>query len=94
MSKVIEFDGGYGRTGTVEVEVAICCACKKSKLCLVIDQSEKEYEPGSICNDCAAAMFAEQTRLFSIVGNPTIPDGMAVFVDKDGKEVGRIIGLN
>jgi len=93
MGKLIEFDGGYGRTGTVEVKAAICCSCKTVKSCLVVDQSQDEYESGNICQDCIAALFAEEPSGITIVGAPAIPEGVAVFLDKDGKELGRITNI-
>lgn len=55
---MIIFDANYGRTGTISVEREKCLGCGEEKLCLVVDQSEREYRPAKICEACASALFA------------------------------------
>jgi|JI9StandDraft_1071089.scaffolds.fasta_scaffold662841_1 hypothetical protein len=55
----ITFDGNYGRDGVIRIEQAECHACKTTRLCLYIDNSEGEYTAGVICKDCIDKLFAE-----------------------------------
>lgn len=48
-----EFDGNYGRKGTIIVGEAECDVCKQDRACIIIDQSEGEYNAGHICGECA-----------------------------------------
>jgi hypothetical protein len=62
MGMRIGFDGGYNRLGVIQVELAKCCRCDHTKMCLVSDSSEGEYAPACICEDCAAILFREEER--------------------------------
>lgn len=57
MTKLGEFEGGYGRTGVISLGDGVCALCGKSALCLIVDQSEGEYEPGMACQDCIGRAF-------------------------------------
>lgn len=52
----IRFDANYGRCGTIRRATAKCCGCGEEKLCIVVDQSEGEYNPGAVCSKCADAL--------------------------------------
>lgn len=54
---MIEFDGGYGRQGRIELGTTLCVACHKEALCLIADSSEGEYEVAAICKPCIDAQF-------------------------------------
>ena len=53
------FKAGYGRTGEIWVENLGCSVCLELKVCLVMDSSEDEYGPGSICQDCINKSFQD-----------------------------------
>jgi hypothetical protein len=54
---IAEFDANYGRTGKIQVADATCDVCQQAAPCIVIDQSEGEYEAGHICAECARKAF-------------------------------------
>lgn len=56
--EIVEFPGGYGRTGLIWVgENETCDVCQKSEFCICIDSSEAEYGAGRICRNCISDAF-------------------------------------
>ena len=60
--KGISFDGGYGRTGRIYAEEAKCSICLEQQTCIVIDQSEGEYNAGCVCERCTSMLFHPKLR--------------------------------
>ena len=56
--KAITFDGDYGRDGVIQVTDTVCCGCNRAAMCLHADQSDGEYHPATVCEDCIAKLFA------------------------------------
>lgn len=50
--QVISFEACYGRIGIIWIGKDECLSCKTVKQCLIVDQSEGEYNQGVICFDC------------------------------------------
>lgn len=50
--ETLAFEGGYGRIGIIWIDRQMCVCCKNRKECLVVDQSEGEYNQASVCFDC------------------------------------------
>lgn len=59
MKSEVNFTAGYGRPEIFEISKGICHRCEKPSLCLCVDSSDEEYEPGRICLPCVKALFAE-----------------------------------
>ena len=60
--KIITFDGGYGRIGTIEVVETDCNICGKETKCFYIDDSQEEYAGGAVCLDCAIEQLTEKPK--------------------------------
>jgi hypothetical protein len=56
----ITYDGGYGRVGTVAVQLDKCDICGETKPCLATDSTEGEYAPSVLCLPCIALIFEEE----------------------------------
>jgi len=56
---VATFDGKYGRDGVIVVLEGECDVCGRTECVLVVDQSEGEYWPGSVCIICANKAFGK-----------------------------------
>ena len=52
MKWVAEFDGGYGKRGTIVAVPGDCLVCGASGEVLKMDASEGEYRSGAICLTC------------------------------------------
>lgn len=55
--KIAEFDGDYGRTGTIVLREGKCDVCQRATTVIAVDASEGEYKAGNICQRCAEAAF-------------------------------------
>lgn len=61
----INFDGHHGRLGIIQIKESECLSCHAQALCLMIDASEGEYTPGTICKPCIDELFL--SRGYSVV---------------------------
>jgi len=57
--KICTFDGGYSRTGEISVYKTDCSKCGVFTLCILIDGSDCEYAPGTICQRCSERAFTD-----------------------------------
>lgn len=54
---IADFQGGYGRSGSIWLGIGKCTVCGEEKICIGGDGSECEYFSGEICRECAIEGF-------------------------------------